>query len=111
VAALNNYKRVSRQEGEIMRRSAIEPKDSELDAIAWGFLDSPYASQRFVGWSIDGRLYGYLRHCGLTTVADDRATCAALLERVLANIASALDDGTLRPSARKQHESHPKATG
>jgi hypothetical protein len=94
-----------------MRHSAIEPQDSELDAIAWDFLGSPYASQRFVGWSVDGRLYSYLRHCGLITVADDGATRAALLERVLANIASALDDGTLRPYARKQRESHPKVTG
>ena len=94
-----------------MRHSTIEPQDPELDAIAWEFLDSPYASQRFVDWSIDGRLYGYLRHCGLITVADDGPTCAALLERVLANIASALDDGTLRPYAPARHENHPKVTG
>jgi hypothetical protein len=94
-----------------MINSAIASRDPELDEIAWEFLDSPYASQRFVGWSIAGRLYGYLRHCGLITVADDGAVCAALLERVLTNIASALDDGTLRPYALEQRERHRKFTG
>ncbi len=42
-------------------------------------------------------LHAYLRHQGLSDVADDGTRCAALLDRVMANIASALDSGTLRP--------------
>lgn len=76
---------------------AAELQNAELDAIAWGFLGSPYASKRFVEWSIDQRLHAYLRHQGLSNLANDGTVCAALLDRVMANIASALDNGTLRP--------------
>jgi hypothetical protein len=76
--------------------SDVEPEDAELEAMAWGFLGSPYASNRFVEWPIDRRLHAYLRHQGLSEVADDGTRCAALLDRVMANIASALDSGTLR---------------
>ncbi|MBO0885333.1 MAG: hypothetical protein J2P17_34375 [Mycobacterium sp.] len=82
-----------------MRYPTAEPQDPELDAIAWEFLGSLYASKRFAGWSIDRRLHAYLTHRGLSKVADDGTACGALLDRVLANIACALDDGTLRPDA------------
>jgi hypothetical protein len=80
-----------------MMPPAVEPQDTELDAMAWGFLGSPYAGNRFVEWPVDRRLHAYLRHQGLSSVADDGTKCAALLDRVMANIASALDSGTLRP--------------
>ena len=35
---------------------AVEPTDTELDALAWGFLGSSYASNRFSEWPIDRRL-------------------------------------------------------
>ena len=76
--------------------SDVEPEDAELEAMAWEFLGSPYASNRFVDWPIDRRLHAYLRHQGLSEVADDGTRCAALLDRVMANIASALESGTLR---------------
>jgi len=76
---------------------AVEPQDAELNAMAWGFLGSQYATNRFVEWPIDRRLHAYLRHHGLSRVADDGTVCAALLDRVMANIASALDNGTLKP--------------
>jgi hypothetical protein len=78
-------------------RPAGEPEDAELETMAWGFLGSPYASKRFVEWPIDRRLHAYLRHQGLRDVADDGTRCAALLDRVMANIAPALGSGTLRP--------------
>jgi hypothetical protein len=76
---------------------AAEFQDAELEAIAWGFLGSRYASKRFVEWPIDRRLHAYLRREGLSSVADDGTVCAALLDRVMASIASALDSGILRP--------------
>jgi hypothetical protein len=82
-----------------MAQSAVEPQDTELDALAWGFLGSTYASTRFVEWPIDRRLNAYLRHQGLGNIADDGTRCAALLDRVMANIGPALDSGTLRPEA------------
>jgi hypothetical protein len=80
-----------------MMQPAVEPQDAELEAMAWGFLSSPYAGTRFGEWPIDRRLDAYLRHQGLSDVADDGTRCDALLDRVMANIASALDSGTLRP--------------
>jgi hypothetical protein len=77
-------------------RSTVETQNAELDAMAWGFLSSIYASRRFVEWPIDRRLHAYLRHQGLSNVADDGTLCSALLDRVMANIASALNSGTLR---------------
>jgi hypothetical protein len=76
---------------------AAELQDAELEAIAWGFLGSPYAGNRYTQWPIDRRLHAYLVHRGLSDVADDGTISAALLDRVMANIASALDRGTLRP--------------
>ncbi|HXY66099.1 MAG TPA: hypothetical protein VEI45_17530 [Mycobacterium sp.] len=80
-----------------MMHPAVEQRNAELDAIAWGFLGSTYASKRFVEWPIDRRLHAYLRHQGLSNLANDGTVCAVLLDRVMANIASALDSGTLRP--------------
>ena len=78
-------------------RPAVELQDAELDAIACGFLGSAYASNRFIEWPIDRRLHAYLRHQGLSRMADNGTVCAALLDRVMVNIASALDSGTFRP--------------
>lgn len=82
-----------------MRHPTVAPIDVELDAIAWEFLGSQYGSKRLAGWSIDRRLHAYLLNRGLSNVADSGTSYGALLGRVLANIASALDDGTLRPDA------------
>jgi hypothetical protein len=85
------------EEGTTMTQPAVEPQDGELEALAWGFLGSSYASKHFCEWPIDRRLDAYLRQQGLSDVADDGTRCAALLDRVMANIADALDSGTLRP--------------
>jgi hypothetical protein len=78
-------------------KPAVELQDAELDAIAWGFLESPYAGNCFTQWPIDRRLHAYLVHYGLGDVADDGTVSAALLDRVMANIAATLDRGTLGP--------------
>jgi hypothetical protein len=69
---------------------AVEPQDAEFDAIAWGFLGSPYAGNRYTQWPVDRRLHAYLVHHGLSDVADDGTISAAILDRVMANVASAL---------------------
>lgn len=76
---------------------AVSSTNADLESIAWGFLRSTYAGPHFTEWPIDRRLHAYLRHEGLRDVADDGTMCAALLDRVMANISSALDSGTLRP--------------
>jgi hypothetical protein len=77
-------------------RPAVELQKAELDAIACGFLGSPYAGNLFTQWPIDRRLHAYLVHNGLSDVADNGTISAALLDRVMANFASASDSGTLR---------------
>jgi hypothetical protein len=71
----------------------------ELDRIAWEFLGSKFTGQIYADWPIDRRVDAYLLHHGLTDVMNDGTVYAALLERVMANIGSALRNGTLaRPN-------------
>jgi hypothetical protein len=77
--------------------AGVESLASELDAMAWEFLGSQYAGPSFTEWPIDQRLHAYLLHRGLTSIADDGTLCAALLDRVMANIAAARHNGTLPP--------------
>lgn len=83
-----------------MSQPAVSSAAADLESIAWGFLESDYAGTHFTEWSIDRRLHAYLRHRGLREVADDGTVCAALLDRVMANISSALTSGTLRRMRR-----------
>jgi hypothetical protein len=68
---------------------------AETDAIAWGFLSSEYAGDHFASWPIERRLDGYLLHQGLSNIADDGTRCAALMDQVMADIASARGNETL----------------
>jgi hypothetical protein len=77
--------------------AGVESLDSELDAMAREFLRSQYAGPRFNEWPIDRRLHAYLLHRGLTNIADNGTVCAALLERVMVNIAAARHNGMLAP--------------
>jgi len=84
---------------------AVTVEDAKLEVIAWGFLGSVYASRHFTEWPIDRRLDTYLRREELRSVADDGTIFAALLDRVMANISSALDSGTLECETRADHSS------
>jgi hypothetical protein len=79
--------------------AGVESLAFELDAMAWEFLGSQYAGRRFNEWPIERRLDAYLLHRGLTNVAEDGTLCAALLDRVMVNIAAARDQGTLPPQS------------
>ena len=79
-----------------MLHPSVTSEDTELDAMAWGFIGSPYAGSEFADWPIDRRLHAYLDHCGLSSVADDGTRCEALLDRVMAKLPIAQDSGTLR---------------
>jgi hypothetical protein len=68
-----------------------------LDAIAWKFLSSEFAGQLYADWPVDKRIDAYLEHHGLTNIVNDGSTSTALLERVMANIPSALRNGVLAP--------------
>jgi hypothetical protein len=94
----NDDSNVSGKRGVTVRVGA-ESLASELDTMAWEFLGSHYAGSRFAEWPIDRRLHAYLLHRGLTNIADNGTVCAALLERVMANIAAARNSGMLPPQA------------
>lgn len=65
--------------------------DQDVDAIAWQFLNSDYATETYMGWSLDRRIEGFLRHCGLTRIADDGDGYNLVLERVMSYISAATD--------------------
>lgn len=69
--------------------------DKELESISWDFLKSAFTGPIYADWPIDRRVEVYLRHHGLTAVADDGSAFSALLERVMANIGPALRRGVL----------------
>lgn len=73
------------------------PMEKDLESISWDFLESEFTGPTYAEWSIDRRLQVYLRHRGLAAIADDGTVCAALLERVMANIGPALRRGVLSP--------------
>lgn len=73
----------------------------DLDAIAWGFLESEFAGPVYTGWPIDRRVQVYLLHRGLAAIADDGSASAALVERVMANIGPAMRRGILTPPMRQ----------
>ncbi|WP_242453769.1 hypothetical protein [Mycolicibacterium sp. P9-64] len=73
---------------------------AELDAIAWKFLRSEFASRVHADWPIDRRVVAYLRHHGPSRVLRDGTYADELLQRVMANIGSARRTGVLSRSAR-----------
>lgn len=69
----------------------------ELDAIAWRFLHSQFTSQIYADWPIDRRIDAYLVHYGPTELINDGSAYNALVDRVMANIGTALRTGVLSP--------------
>ncbi|BBX71997.1 hypothetical protein [Mycolicibacterium psychrotolerans] len=72
--------------------------ESDLDAIAWGFLGSEFTGLAYANWPIERRVGAYLTHHGLAHLRNNGDAHAAVLHRVLANVGKALRNGTL-PSA------------
>jgi hypothetical protein len=61
--------------------------DSDVDALAWQFLNSPYADNNtYADWPLDRRLDGFLRRQGLVRLAEDGDAYDLILNRVLAYI-------------------------
>lgn len=69
--------------------------DFEVDGLAWRFTDSAYAEDAYADWPLDRRLEGFLRHSGLSGIAEDGDAFGLLLDRVMACI-SALSDSAPR---------------
>jgi hypothetical protein len=60
--------------------------DSDVDALAWQFLNSDYVGEMYLRSSLDQRLSNFLRRRGLVRVADDGDLFSILLDRVMAGI-------------------------
>jgi hypothetical protein len=70
---------------------------AELDAVAWRFLRSEFTSQIYADWPIERRLDAFLLHHGPTELLVDGSAYNDLLDRVMANIGSAIRNGLLSP--------------
>lgn len=66
-----------------------------IDAVAWRFLRSEFASPIYADWPIDRRIEAYLMHHEPSEILRDGSTYNLLLEHVMANIGPAVRDGVL----------------
>lgn len=57
--------------------------DSDVDLLAWQFLDSQYVDNAYADWPIDRRIEGFLRHRGMARIADHGDTVGILVSRVM----------------------------
>ncbi len=62
--------------------------DSDVDALAWQFVNSDFAEQRYADWPLDQRIDGFLRHRGLARIAEDGDVYSVVLNRVMAYISA-----------------------
>jgi hypothetical protein len=60
--------------------------DSDVDALAWQFMNSAYADDTYADWPLDRRLDGFLRQRGLSRIAEDGDAYGLVLNRVMAYI-------------------------
>ena len=63
--------------------------DSDVDTLAWEFLQSHYLGPIYADWSPDRRLDTFLRRRGLSRVADDGDLSNTVLERILGHVGRA----------------------
>ncbi|MGD1110044.1 MAG: hypothetical protein ABR885_07140 [Mycobacterium sp.] len=62
------------------------PTDDGVDALAWQFMNSPYAEDKYADWPLDRRLDVFLSRCGLPHIAEDGDAYDLVLDRVMAYI-------------------------
>jgi hypothetical protein len=60
--------------------------DSDVDELAWQFLNSAYADDTHADWPLDRRIEGFLRRRGLIRLAEDGDAYDLILNRVMAYI-------------------------
>ncbi|MBI3217329.1 MAG: hypothetical protein HYZ38_26235 [Mycobacterium sp.] len=70
-----------------------------FDDRALAFLRSEFAGDIYLDWPIERRLEVYLRHEGLSRLADTGEIFEQLLQRVMTNFARARREGVLTPKA------------
>jgi hypothetical protein len=71
------------------------PTNSDVDVLAWEFLNSAYADNNtYVDWPLDRRLAGFLRRQGLVHLVEDGDAYDLILSRVMAHIGVASRPGS-----------------
>lgn len=60
--------------------------DADVDALAFDFLNSPFADDTYADWSLDQRLDGFLRHRRLVRLIEDGDAYDIILDRVMSYI-------------------------
>jgi hypothetical protein len=60
--------------------------DSDVDGLAWQFMNSAYADDAYADWPLDRRLDGFLYHQGSARIAEDGDAYDLVLNRVMAYI-------------------------
>jgi hypothetical protein len=76
-------------EGSAMATSGGDPQlltDSDLEALAWQFLNSDYVGDAYAKRPLDQRLHNFLRRSGLIRVADNGDLYNIILDRVMSFI-------------------------
>lgn len=73
---------------------------AQLDNVAWQFLRSDLTGETYAQWPIDRRLDAFLLHHGYRKLHDDGSAYNALLDRVMANIGTAVRIGVVSPPRR-----------
>ena len=63
--------------------------DSDVDMLAWQFLDSAYADNIYADWPLDRRLDGFLLRRGLVGIVEDGDAYDLVFNRVMAHIGAA----------------------
>ena len=63
--------------------------DTDVDALAWQFMNSAYADDTYSDWPLDQRLDGFLRRRGLSRIAEDGDAYDLVLNGVMACISVA----------------------
>ncbi|MGB9307750.1 MAG: hypothetical protein ACLPXZ_23125 [Mycobacterium sp.] len=80
--------------------------DSDVDALAWQFLNSAYADDTYADWPLDRRLDGFLRRSGLVRIVEDGDAYDLLLNRVMFDIgASAGSNGQIGSHRQRAQKS------
>ena len=69
--------------------SQLDTTQFDLDRSALEFLGSEFTDPVYCRWTIERRLEVFLRHRGMTELADDGEGFEALLERVMVHFATA----------------------
>jgi hypothetical protein len=91
-------------EGSMSTAAPIRAERPAFDDYALAFLGSEFAGDTYLRWPIDRRLEVYLRHQGLSRIADTGELFDALLDCVMVNFAKARRDGLLSQSTVRERQ-------